>query len=94
MHARSETFDLQKALLNPAAVFGAPKAIVEDARLSREQKLQLLKQWEQDALNLAMAEGEGMTGGEESMLGRVRLAINAVKGGSSRARPFRAKHAR
>ncbi len=90
MHARSETFDLQKALLNPAAVFGAPKAIVEDARLTREQKLRLLEQWEHDALSLAVAEGEGMSGGEESMLGRVRLAINAVKRGGSRARSVRA----
>ena len=62
MHARSEALDLQKAALNPAAVFGTPKAIVEDARLSREQKLRLLKQWEHDALSLAVAEGEGMSG--------------------------------
>jgi hypothetical protein len=87
MHARSEAFDLQKALLNPAAVFGAPKAVVEDERLSREQKLQLLKQWEHDALSLAVAEGEGMAGGEESMLNRVRLAIDRVKRGAPRAQP-------
>jgi hypothetical protein len=90
MYAQNELFDLQKAMLDPAAVFGAPKAIVEDERLSRAQKLQLLKQWEHDARNLAVAEAEGMTGGEESMLGRVRLAISAVKRGGSHARPARA----
>jgi len=38
-------------------------------------KLSLLRQWEQTARSLSVAESEGMGGGEENMLGRVELAI-------------------
>ena len=41
-------------------------------------QLKLLRQWEQDARGLAEAESEGMGGGEESMLGRVREALHAL----------------
>jgi hypothetical protein len=48
--------------------------------LSRRQKLDLLEQWERDARALAVADEEGMVGGNESMLRRVRRAIAALGG--------------
>jgi len=51
---------------------------VAHPKLSREQKLGILRQWEQDALRLSASEAEGMGGGEESKLGRVESAIQAV----------------
>ena len=45
----------------------------------REMKLSLLRQWEQTARSLSVAETEGMAGGEENKLGRVELAIALVE---------------
>jgi hypothetical protein len=70
--------NMKTAILDPAAVFNEPEEIVEHPELSTDQKLQLLRQWERDALNLSVAEGEGMAGGEESRLRRVRHAIDAL----------------
>jgi hypothetical protein len=53
--------------------------IVAHPQLSREMKLSLLRQWEQTARSLSVAESEGMGGGEENMLGRVELAIALVE---------------
>ena len=72
--------DIDKALLDPAAVFSEPEEIVRTPGLARDLKLRLLEQWEREARALAVAEEEGMTGGEESMLGRVRRAIVALGG--------------
>lgn len=77
--ARKPTdFDFAKALLDPAASFAEPGEIVSHPGLSHEQKLQLLRQWERDAWGLTVAEGEGMAGGEENMLARVRHAIRLL----------------
>ena len=59
-------------------MFSEPQDVVADRRLSREQKLAILRRWELDALRLSTSESEGMGGGEESMLSRVGNAIRAV----------------
>jgi hypothetical protein len=70
--------DIDAALVDPRAFFAQPQDVVAHPQLSREMKLKLLRQWEQNALGLAVAEGEGMCGGEESMLGRVESAIRTL----------------
>ena len=70
--------DIDSALANPSACFTQPQDVLAYPGLSRELQLKLLHQWEQDARGLAEAESEGMGGGEESMLGRVRQAIRAL----------------
>jgi hypothetical protein len=70
--------DLDKIMRDPRAYFSEPQDVVAHPKLSREQKLGILRQWEQDALRLSASEAEGMGGGEESMLGRVESAIQAV----------------
>jgi hypothetical protein len=70
--------DVDAALRDPAAVFDEPAEIVARRDLSRSLKLRLLRQWEQEARALAVAEEEGMPSGRESMLGRVRRAISAL----------------
>jgi hypothetical protein len=52
----------------------------------------LLRQWERDARGLAVAEEEGMSGGEESMLGRVRHAIQALGEDEAEAAAPATKH--
>ena len=70
--------DPEAATLNPVAFFDQPAAVVSHPKLSRRQKLAILKNWERDARGLAVAEEEGMTGGEESLLARIRSAINDI----------------
>jgi hypothetical protein len=70
--------DFEAALQDPQAYFAEPQDIVDYPHLSREEKLAILRQWEQDALRLSASEAEGMGGGEESMLGRVELAIQSL----------------
>ena len=72
--------DIEAALVDPRAFFAQPQEVVAHPQLSREVKLKVLRQWKLNALNLAVAEGEGMGGGEESMLGRVEAAIRALGG--------------
>ena len=70
--------DLKKALLDPAGTFAQPDDIVRHPDVPRSAKIRLLAEWERSARELAVAEGEGMIGGEESMLRRVRQAITAL----------------
>jgi hypothetical protein len=78
MTLRRASFNLERALIDPAAAFAEPRNVLADRNLSRDTKLRLLRQWERDARELAVAEDEGMTGGEESMFGRVRRALQQL----------------
>jgi hypothetical protein len=83
MTKQAATIDMEKALADPTKEFAEPDEVLRDPRLSREQKLRLLRQWESDALGLAVAEGEGMRGGEESRLARVRKALRTLEPSSA-----------
>jgi len=41
--------DFEKAKLNAAAVFKSSQEVVSSQELSREQKIEILQRWEQDA---------------------------------------------
>jgi hypothetical protein len=70
--------DFEAALQDPQAFFAEPQDVAAYPRLSRDEKLAILRRWEQDALRLSASESEGMGGGEENMLGRVKRAIQMV----------------
>jgi len=73
--------DFEAALQDPKAFFSEPQDVVDYPEFSRERKLAILLQWEQDALHLSTSESEGMVGGEENMLGRVEHALQMVREG-------------
>jgi hypothetical protein len=79
MGQASSTIDFATALRDPTVIFSDPNDIVAHPQLSREMKFSLLRQWEQTARSLSVAESEAMGGGEENMLGRVELAIALVE---------------
>ena len=85
-------FDLESAVLDPAGTFATPADVIADPRLDRESKLRLLRQWERDARALEVAEEENMGGGEVSMLGRVRTALDALGDEGSGASNQTTKH--
>ena len=72
--------DLQQALNDPADVFENPDAVVQHPALTREQKIQILNNWQLDASRLVESEGEGMIGEDASMLHRVRMALAGLLG--------------
>jgi hypothetical protein len=55
-----DTIDLDKAKLDPASVFLAPKDVLDAAGLSVEDKKAILIRWEADAEALLRATEEGM----------------------------------
>lgn len=73
--------DIEKALLDPASIFAAPEEVEAEARLSLEQKIEILRRWEYDAAELAVAEEEGMPGGNGETLQRVVAALDRLAGG-------------
>ena len=51
----------QQALLDPTEVFSSPEEVIENKKLSKEQKLTILDRWKYDAISLNVAEEENMT---------------------------------
>lgn len=78
MGTRSDSIDLAQARLDPGSVFSSPEAVVDDTALTGAEKADILRRWEYDASELAVAEEEGMTGGEPDLLQRALQALAAV----------------
>ena len=77
----SESPDVERARLDPGAVFATPEAVRDAPRLSHEDKVDILRRWEYDARELSVAEEEGMGGGEEGpLLDRIEAALHALTG--------------
>ena len=72
--------DLERALNDPAGLFGNPDAVVHHPALTREQTIQILNHWRLDASRLEGSEGEGMGGEDAPMLHRVHKALAALMG--------------
>ena len=70
--------DLEQALSGPADVFENPDAVVQHPALTREQKIQILNNWQLDASRLVESEGEGMRSEAAPMFRRVRMALAAL----------------
>ena len=73
-----QDIDLERARLDPTAVFPNPDAVVEHPGLTRELKIDILERWRYDACELEVAEEENMGGGGPSWLERVLKALAAL----------------
>ncbi len=74
-----DTIDLSKAMLNPTAVFRGPEDVLQRAELTRAQKIEILRRWKFDALELQVAEEENMGSEQPSdILDRVLQALHAL----------------
>ncbi len=85
--------DFDRFLLDPGSSFRRPEDVISDRRLRRQQKIEILCRWAYDATELAVAEEEGMSGGESSNLHRVLNALIAVTGGFDAEHTGPTKHA-
>jgi hypothetical protein len=70
--------NVERALVDPRAVFKEPIDVLACADLDAAHKRQILECWRQDALELQAADDEAMSGGEEPMLKRVLDAIRTL----------------
>jgi hypothetical protein len=70
--------NVEQVRRDPWKVFRTPKEIVDHDALSTDEKKQILQTWEQDAKHLAVAEAEGMSGGEPNRLSDVSEAKQQV----------------
>jgi len=69
----SKEFEEKK--LNPRASYQHPEQVLTDASLTREQKIEILREWHYDAVRLQESAGENMTGGEPDLLRQVSNAL-------------------
>jgi hypothetical protein len=81
--ASPQAGDLERALLDPTAVFKAPEQVLQRDDLSSEQKAAILRRWAYDARELEVAEDEGMRDGEPDLLDRVMRALDRLNATSS-----------
>jgi hypothetical protein len=79
--------DLERALINPAAVFAGPEEVLDHPRLMRECKREILRRWAWDEYLKEVAEAEGMSEGEPSRLNEVKAALLRL-GETWRPKPF------
>lgn len=70
--------DYNEAKLNPAAAFDRPADVLGESSLSREQKIEILRQWEYDAREMDVAEEENMQGGSRVELADVLNALDRI----------------
>ncbi len=86
---RQQIVDLERALLDPAAVFSSPKEVARHQGLTPEQKRQILDRWRYGAIELAVATDEGMRGPDNASLPRILTAIDEVDVMAARQRTSR-----
>ena len=77
----SKPVDLEQALFDPGAVFASPEEVLAQDTLTGAQKVEVLRCWEYDASEVAVAEEEGMRGPEDDTLERIVLALDRLTGG-------------
>ena len=69
-----------KAIDDPTRAFKSPREVVE-AKLPREEKIKILKNWELDARRLLESAEENMAGGEKDRLPEVLKALRELGAG-------------
>lgn len=70
--------DIEKAFIDPAAVFSTPRDVVAEQSLNTDQKIQILRRWEYDARELTVAEEENMPGQGSELLDQVLRCLHEL----------------
>ena len=72
---QAELPDLERAFVNPAAVFDTPRMVLCHPRLMAGCKREILRRWAWDEYLKEVAASEGMAEGEPSRLDEVKAAL-------------------
>lgn len=72
-------------LLDPADAFDSPDQVLNTGQLSREQKVQILRRWDDDTRLLLTAQSEGMRAGDGAaeVLKRIQDALERLDAAAS-----------
>ena len=62
----------------PASVFASPEDVLDDAQLSKEQKIEIPLRWAYDAAEEAVAVEEGMPGRDSDLARRIFVALGKL----------------
>jgi len=60
------------------ADYATPSALLDDANVSKSEKIRILKIWREDEEQLCIAAAEGMTDGTDSNLKAVQKALDSL----------------
>ena len=71
--------EFERILADPSATFKVPDEVLHDSRLSRKQKIAILKLWAFDERELEVAEEENMRGKGPILLDEVMLALREIE---------------
>lgn len=71
---------LDKAMLDPAAVFGTRENVFGEPSLTQQQKIDILLRWEYNVLEEAVALEEDMPGNDTDVQRRALLALGQLAG--------------
>jgi len=85
--------DINRAMRNPASVFGTPEALSESSELTAEQKRAVLLQWKDQLQQFQTADDEGMppaaAGTTDDLLERVTIILSRIDTDLTQAPPSR-----
>jgi hypothetical protein len=70
--------DVEKALLNPAAIFKTPQQVIDTKDLSRDQKIEVLRRWEYDVREIQVLDDESTTAKETHAV-TLDIVLNALR---------------
>lgn len=70
--------EFERIINDPSAVYQQPEDVLRDERLSRAERIAILKQWAFDAREIEVAQEENMRG-DASVLRQVLLALHQVE---------------
>ena len=71
------TTESESATVKSSGPYTDPAEIVNDAKLSRDEKIGILREWHYDAVRLQESAGENMAGGEPDRLRSISNALLA-----------------
>lgn len=71
--------EFERILADPSATFKMPDDVLHDERLSRKQKIAILKLWAFDEHELEVAEEENMRGKGPILLDEVMQALRHIE---------------
>ncbi len=69
---------LDQILLDPATAYRSPEQVLADSRFSFGQKIEILRRWEYDAVELSVATEEGMPGQGADLLPDIIAALKEL----------------
>lgn len=83
----SDPMRIERAFIDPGAVFHSPRELLEHADLSHEQKVELLRRWEYDVREPQVAEEGNMPGCVPVALDEILQALRELGAEPDPARP-------